>query len=236
MIQSLYYIISTLAVPEASTSQYCSVDNLPSSFHTKGLLLPLSSYYATPEVKLPSKPTFTQKEVNKADILKEWNKFIEFHSENGPDADFDYKDFINYFEYRIQCSKLDSGFLQFIQDIKNTLAIAYQNYFNKNFFDDFPEAWNYNPTSKNSQTIKEIVERKRLIRDKEKIWTDFIQFVTQKNEFCQPTKYSLGNFYDYIKYINRASLYNKTKKPSKYLITAQSKKTLAKYNLLKGIN
>ena len=236
MTQSLYYIISTLAVPEASTSQYCSVDNLPSSFHTKGLLLPLSSYYATPEVKLPSKPTFTQKEVNKADILKEWNKFIEFHSENGPDADFDYKDFINYFEYRIQCSKLDSGFLQFIQDIKNTLAIAYQNYFNKNFFDDFPEAWNYNPTSKNSQTIKEIVERKRLIRDKEKIWTDFIQFVTQKNEFCQPTKYSLGNFYDYIKYINRASLYNKTKKPSKYLITAQSKKTLAKYNLLKGIN
>ena len=236
MTQSLYCTISTLAVPEASTSQYCSVDNLPSSFHTKGLLLPLSSYYATPEVKLPSKPTFTQKEVNKADILKEWNKFIEFHSENGPDADFDYKDFINYFEYRIQCSKLDSGFLQFIQDIKNTLAIAYQNYFNKNFFDDFPEAWNYNPTSKNSQTIKEIVERKRLIRDKEKIWTDFIQFVTQKNEFCQPTKYSLGNFYDYIKYINRASLYNKTKKPSKYLITAQSKKTLAKYNLLKGIN
>ena len=119
--------------------------------------MPLSSYYASPEVKLPSKPAFTQNEVSKADILKEWNRFIEFHSENGPDADFDYKDFINYFEYRIQCSKLDSGFLQFIQDIKNTLAIAYQNYFNKNFFDDFPEAWNYNPTSKNSQTIKEII-------------------------------------------------------------------------------
>jgi len=72
----------------------------------------------------------------------EWYRFIKFTNKSGCVKSEDFMKYLDYFAQNPNDSEVDS-----IQTVKENLAKAYKSITKRDFNEDYPNVWNYSPTS-----------------------------------------------------------------------------------------
>ena len=72
----------------------------------------------------------------------EWYRFIKFTNKSGCVKSEDFMKYLDYFAQNPNDSEVDS-----IETVKENLAKAYKSITKRDFYGDYPNVWNYSPSS-----------------------------------------------------------------------------------------